>query len=168
MHFSGQGNSKTQTVDQSSAGFAKLSHLFDEKDILSKDGGNQLIKIYENFGRYLGRGFQIHDDLLEITTDSQIMGKSLGSDIFKGKQTLMVIMAREYFPDEWANLLTQTDSNKLIKSVGSFFQEKNIINETKIISESCFNSSLHYLKKLEGVSTNELEQLVDLIKKRTY
>ena len=136
--------------------------------IVYKGGGSKLIKTYENFGKYLGRGFQIHDDLLEITTDSQIMGKSLGSDIFKGKQTIMVIMAREYFPDEWANLLTQTNSNKLIKSVGSFFQEKNIINETRIISESCFNSSLHYLKKLEGVSTNELEQLVGLIKKRTY
>ena len=136
--------------------------------IVYKGGGSQLIKIYENFGRYLGRGFQIHDDLLEITTDSQIMGKSLGSDIYKGKQTLMVIMAREHFPDQWADLLAHTDSNKLIKSVCSFFEEKNIINETKIISESCFNSSLHYLKKIEGVNTNELEQLVDLIKKRTY
>ena len=94
------------------------------------------------------------------------MGKSLGSDIFKGKQTLMVIMAREHFPDEWANLLAHTDSNKLVKSVCSFLRKKNI-SETKLISESCFNSSLNYLKN-EGVNTNELEQLVDLIKKRTY
>ena len=35
--------------------------------IVYKSGGSQLIKIYENFGRYLSRGFQIHDDLLEIT-----------------------------------------------------------------------------------------------------
>ena len=43
VHYSGLGNKKTQTVDQSSAGLAKLSHLFDDKDVLSKEGGNQLI-----------------------------------------------------------------------------------------------------------------------------
>jgi len=43
VHFSGQGNTKTQTIDQSSAGLAKLSHLFSDEEIENKDGGNQLI-----------------------------------------------------------------------------------------------------------------------------
>ena len=36
----------------------------------------------------LGKGFQIHDDLLEITSDSKTMGKSLDSDIFEGSRQL--------------------------------------------------------------------------------
>lgn len=136
--------------------------------IIYNGGSNELVNIYEQFGRNIGRGFQIHDDLLEITADSHIMGKSLGSDIYKGKQTIMIIMAREDYPDEWAELLNNTEPNNLIKNISSFFEEKNIIQETKLISESYFSSSLNYLKKLDGVFINELEQLVELIEKRTY
>lgn len=43
VHFSGQGNTKTQTIDQSSAGLAKHSQLFKEQEFATKEGGNQLI-----------------------------------------------------------------------------------------------------------------------------
>ena len=62
--------------------------------IIYNDGSEEQIYIYEQFGRNLGMGFQIHDDLLEITADTETMGKSLGSDIYEGKQTIMVILAR--------------------------------------------------------------------------
>ena len=136
--------------------------------IVYNNGDKELINIYEQFGRHLGRGFQIHDDLLEITADSKVMGKSLGSDIFQGKQTIMVILARENFPDEWAELLNNSDSNELFGSISYFFQEKNIIQETRSISESYFSSSLNYLRQLNKINTDELVQLVHLIKERTY
>ena len=66
-------------------------------------------------------GFQIHDDLLEITADTETMGKSLGSDIFEGKQTIMVILARESYPDEWRDLLNSSKNNELIKNIYIFF-----------------------------------------------
>ena len=66
----------------------------------------KLIDSYEQFGRCLGKGFQIHDDILEVTADSQTMGKSLGSDITEGKQTLMVIKARNEYPDEWNDIIS--------------------------------------------------------------
>lgn len=136
--------------------------------IVYNNGDNELINIYEQFGRHLGRGFQIHDDLLEITADSKVMGKSLGSDIFQGKQTIMVILARENYPDEWAELLNNSDSNELFGAISSFFREKNIVQETRSISESYFSSSLNYLRQLNKINTDELVQLVHLIKERTY
>ena len=136
--------------------------------IIYNDSSPEMIHIYESFGRHLGRGFQIHDDLLEITADSKVMGKSLGSDIFQGKQTIMVIMARENHPDEWEELLNNSDSNELFGKISSFFKNKNIIKETRLISESYFSSSLDYLRKLNTINTDELVQLVHLIKKRTY
>jgi len=110
-------------------------------------------------------GFQIHDDLLEITADTETMGKSLGSDIFEGKQTIMVILAKESYPDEWKDLLNLSETNDLIKNIYYFFEEKNIINETRSISDAYFQESLNFLKKLDGVNTQELAQLVNFIEK---
>ena len=72
---------------------------------------NDTIDALDQFGRNLGKGFQIHDDLLEIYSDSHTMGKSLGSDIYTGKQTMMVIMARENSPLEWTAMLDKCDDN---------------------------------------------------------
>lgn len=43
------------------------------------------------FGEKLGIAFQIQDDLLDITGDQRVVGKSLGKDMEKGKLTLPVI-----------------------------------------------------------------------------
>ena len=57
----------------------------------------EVINYFDQFGRAFGNGFQIHDDLLEIYGNPNEMGKSLGSDIAEGKQTMMVIKARNLF-----------------------------------------------------------------------
>ena len=136
--------------------------------IIYNDGSKEQIYIYEQFGRNLGMGFQMHDDLLEITADTKTMGKSLGSDIYEGKQTIMVILARESYPDEWRDLLNLSENNELIKNIYNFFEEKNIIQETRAISDAYFKASLNFLKKLDGINTEELVQLVHLIEKRTF
>ena len=130
--------------------------------IIYNDGSEEQIYIYEQFGRNLGMGFQIHDDLLEITADTETMGKSLGSDIFEGKQTIMVILARESYPDEWRDLLNSSENNELIKNIYNFFEAKNIIKETRSISDAYFKASLNFLNKLDGINTEDLEQLVPL------
>ena len=136
--------------------------------IIYNDGSKEQIYIYEQFGRNLGMGFQMHDDLLEITADTETMGKSLGSDIYEGKQTIMVILARESYPDEWRDILDSPENNELIKNIYNFFEEKNIIQETRSISEAYFKTSLNFLKKLDDINTEELVQLVHLIEKRTF
>jgi len=136
--------------------------------IIYNGGSKELISVYEQFGRNLGIGFQIHDDLLEIAGDTEIMGKSLGSDIFQGKQTILVILARESYPNEWRELLDSSETKELVKNIYSFFKEKNILQKARSISDSYFKTSLNYLKKLDGISTDDLMQLVHLIEKRTY
>ena len=46
-----------------------------------------------DYGRLLGRAFQIQDDYLEIFSDSKNMQKSLESDIMLGKKTFLMIHA---------------------------------------------------------------------------
>lgn len=42
LHISGKGNTKSHTIDHSSAGLAKLSGLLNESEIAQLEGGNQL------------------------------------------------------------------------------------------------------------------------------
>jgi len=49
----------------------------------------------EHFGYEIGQAFQIQDDLLELTSTMDVMGKSLGSDVFENKKTFLIIKARE-------------------------------------------------------------------------
>ena len=48
---------------------------------------------FRKFGFELGKAFQLQDDLLEITSTKSKMGKSLGSDLVKGKKTFLLINA---------------------------------------------------------------------------
>lgn len=46
-----------------------------------------------DFGRMAGVGFQIYDDVIDLITPEEILGKAQGGDILEGKRTLIVIHA---------------------------------------------------------------------------
>lgn len=45
------------------------------------------------FGFHIGMAFQMADDLLDYTSDTAVLGKSVGADLMEGKLTLPVIVA---------------------------------------------------------------------------
>lgn len=52
-----------------------------------------------NFGTYLGRCFQIRDDILDLTSTFSGQKKQKGNDIYEGKRTLMLIHLLRSLPD---------------------------------------------------------------------
>lgn len=52
-----------------------------------------------NFGTYTGIGFQIFDDVLDLTAPEDVLGKVRGSDIMEGKRTIIAIHAKEHGVD---------------------------------------------------------------------
>lgn len=46
-----------------------------------------------SYGRHLGTAFQLVDDLLDYTADSDVMGKQAGDDLAEGKPTLPLLYA---------------------------------------------------------------------------
>ena len=54
-----------------------------------------LCKAVRDYGRKLGRAFQIQDDILELYASEIEMGKSLDSDVLLGKKTYPILKARE-------------------------------------------------------------------------
>jgi geranylgeranyl diphosphate synthase type I len=49
----------------------------------------------EKYGKLTGMGFQIHDDVLDLTASEKVLGKRQGGDIAEGKKTLIMIHAME-------------------------------------------------------------------------
>jgi geranylgeranyl diphosphate synthase type I len=48
-----------------------------------------------SYGRSIGQAFQIQDDVLDLTTPSETLGKQRGSDLVEGKRTIITQHARE-------------------------------------------------------------------------
>lgn len=55
-----------------------------------------IIQTYEQFGRRLGRAFQLRDDLLDLTSNTKESGKSVMQDFQEGIYTLPVLLARDH------------------------------------------------------------------------
>lgn len=127
-----------------------------------------IISLYNQYGRNLGKGFQIHDDLLEITSDQNQMGKSLGSDLLEGKQTIMVIKARERNHDGWKKLIKSSNPLNIIENARMFFNENGIVDFSKSKAKSYFNLARENLNQLNDIETEELKNFTKLIEKRTF
>ncbi|MEC9050532.1 MAG: polyprenyl synthetase family protein [Candidatus Neomarinimicrobiota bacterium] len=128
----------------------------------------KVINEFDQFGRALGNGFQIHDDLLEIYGNPNEMGKSLGSDIAEGKQTMMVIKARNLFGKEWGEIIGDPDRIDFMDRIRSFFSENGIENETKGLAQTYFDLARNSLEKIEEINCSELFDFVNLVETRSY
>lgn len=52
------------------------------------------------FGRHVGIAYQIFDDLVDLYADESMIGKTLGTDLDKGKFTLPLLLLLEKLPEE--------------------------------------------------------------------
>lgn len=78
-------------------------------------------KAFQKFGHDFGVAFQMIDDYLDLAGEESLIGKSLGTDIFKGKMTLPVIQLFSEMDDE-----ERTSAINLVKnSIEKLSQSKN-------------------------------------------
>lgn len=65
---------------------------------------------------HIGILFQIQDDLLELTSNPETMGKTLGSDLVRGKKTYPYLYAKqELSPPEWEEFMDLCSEERLQK-----------------------------------------------------
>lgn len=93
----------------------KTATLFGAACALGTTGSrmsSRVINSLEKFGLNLGIAFQIADDCLDIMGDEKEMGKSLGTDVGKGKLTLPVIKLLRELSDADKSKVTELLSNR--------------------------------------------------------
>ncbi|MDD2619503.1 MAG: polyprenyl synthetase family protein [Syntrophomonadaceae bacterium] len=76
------------------------------------NASQQSVKAVKDYGYYLGMAFQVTDDILDIISDEQVLGKPTGSDIRQGVITLPALYALNHSPHgaELARLLSSPES----------------------------------------------------------
>jgi len=76
--------------------YSKTAKLFEAAARLGAVIGNQPPTIEEamaKYGMHLGTSFQLIDDVLDYTADSETLGKNVGDDLAEGKPTLPLLYA---------------------------------------------------------------------------
>ena len=125
--------------------------------------------LFREFGRRIGRAFQIQDDILEIFSDSKTMGKSLESDLVLGKKTFLMVNAEEQNPgfiDEVNKLISKNYSKGIIKVRKMFLDNGSYDAAKKLINENIKHAN-DILKSL-SYDTQYLQYFSDLIGTRKF
>lgn len=125
--------------------YCKTAKLFEAATLLAAvlaDATPEQETALGNYGKYLGTAFQLTDDLLDYTADSDDLGKNIGDDLAEGKPTLPLIYAIAHGTDEEKQLIRQAieqgDGTQAIDKIVAALHHCGALNYTqqKAIEES--------------------------------
>ena len=123
------------------------------------------------FGYYIGKGFQIQDDVLEIFSDVKAMGKSLGREVNANKQTALTLMARKLVPQDWNKFCERQGSQTIdekLTGLRSFFENKGVYAETTAMADKYFKDAVNALAVVPNPGREDLLAYTNFIKNREY
>lgn len=144
-----------------------LIGLSAELGAISVGANDEDVTKVRDYGRLIGRAFQIQDDLLEIYSDSNNMGKSLGSDLLLGKKTYLMIKAKESISLE-LNLaleLAQENFTAGLETVRTLLIDLGIRQKTEEKIKSIIKEADLLLNEL-NIETDKLSFFSNLITNR--
>ena len=133
------------------------------------DQPDSVINELQSFGLNLGMAFQIQDDILEIFGDSKSMGKSLGSDLIAGKQTILTVLARENDAKGWKKIWDETinsDIKAALEKLRAYFDENGILESAKNMAKKYTEAAQKNLEIIPKERRAQLEQLTEFVWKR--
>ncbi len=118
---------------------------------IASDADRDVVEALSSWGWNCGIIFQISDDILDLTSDSETLGKPAGNDILEGTYTLPVLVALQQDKDKYEEILSNVkeDSSKLEDALNEFRNEK-IIVECKDIVNQYFNKSIESIYSLKN------------------
>lgn len=146
--------------------------------ILAGATEKQLEKIY-HFGKLLGFGFQIQDDLLDLTSNFSGLKKQ-GDDIYEGKRTIILLHLLRNIKGkekkELLKILKKTREEKTEKEVkwvikmmarhGSLDHGKKLLKKFLNQASEFFDQELNFLTKQPA--RNQIKALIKFLEERKY
>ncbi len=130
--------------------YAKTASLFalaTETGARLSEGANEEITAMWRFGKTLGLAFQIADDLLDITSAEEALGKPAGNDLRHGIITLPVLIYLEMQPaarPRLQSLLQEPDTTGFDQLIADV-RQSDAIDETLQIAETHVQDALEIL-----------------------
>ncbi|QQR92513.1 MAG: polyprenyl synthetase family protein [Candidatus Iainarchaeum archaeon] len=125
------------------------------------------LKALEEYALHAATCFQIQDDILDITPGAE-KGRPLGSDIRKGKNTILVIEAKKTLNEkEWKKVEHALGNEKIgekeLNEIMQLFKEKNIVTNAQKIAEENIAKGKAALRKAKPAFDKEWMQFLDAL-----
>ncbi|MBU3111419.1 polyprenyl synthetase family protein [Clostridium lacusfryxellense] len=115
-------------------------------------------KLLGRVGYYIGMAFQIIDDLLDYSGDTNKLGKSAQSDLIKGYYTLPLIYAMtEDVNDEISTILDNSTLNDSdISKVIILVNKYNGIDKARNLADKYTKKAFEYIERLPNCESKEI------------
>ena len=135
--------------------------------ILSKMKDLDIKNLYQ-FGEFMGIGFQLQDDYLDVFGDRKF-GKKIGGDILLNKKTYLLIKLLESTNEKEKIIINNWINNsnnpiQKIEAITNLMKDKNIDSITESVINDYFNKAFNYLKKID-IKNSQKNELIKFSKK---
>ncbi len=140
-------------------------------------GREDQINLLKEFGKYLGRAFQIIDDVLDVTSDFRGL-KERGNDIYEGKRTLLLIhLVNNCNGEEFEKVREilskprEKKSKEEVEYIISLMNKYGSVSYARKRAEEFTKKALEVLERIDFVEEQYKEELrlaVDFILNRDH
>ena len=135
--------------------------------ILSKMKDLDIKNLYQ-FGEFMGIGFQLQDDYLDVFGNKKF-GKKIGGDILLNKKTYLLIKLLESTNEKEKIIINNWINNsnnpiQKIEAITSLMKDKNIDSITESVINDYYNKAFDYLEKID-IKNSKKNELIKFSKK---
>ncbi len=151
---------------------ARLLSICTEIGALIADAGETQISLFRRFGEHLGLAFQIQDDLLDITSSQEILGKDFGSDVKRRKRTFLYVHVTTHGSREHRDALKKIFSKPAVApqdilSAQQIFKAAGALAAAETAAAAHLRKALACLSRLEpAAATEDLREFIDMLLQR--
>jgi geranylgeranyl diphosphate synthase type II len=132
------------------------------------------LEALRRYGEYVGRAFQLQDDLLDIIADEKEFGKTIGGDLVEGKKTFLLLEALRRAKGEQKKMLQRVFTHggvprKHAVTFRRIYEETGAIDSAKKRIEDDITEAKNRLSTLPASAAREtLRWLAEKLLDRTY
>lgn len=133
--------------------YCKTAKLFEAATHLAaviNQNDQSMIDAMKAYGTHLGTAFQLIDDHLDYTADSEKLGKNIGDDLAEGKPTLPLIYAMKQGTQQQASLIKEAIVNG--NGMDNLDEILQILNDTGALDYTLQQAQLEADKAIDAIS----------------
>lgn len=174
-YFSGNYSAPSR-MEYESCIYKKTASLFQtasETGAILTDAPEDVVSALKRYGYNIGMAFQVIDDILDVTGNSQEIGKPVGNDLLQGVLTLPAIILMERDPN--CGPLNELVSGNGRSNEAVVQEALEMLQNPEIIS-SCFAVAREYCSEAAGAlsivpdspARSSLLTLTEFVRERSY
>lgn len=120
------------------------------------------------FGRHVGMAYQIFDDLVDLFAAESMIGKTLGTDLDKGKFTLPLLLLLERLPEEERTDLMErfrAGDKTVLSEFTSRLHEFPVFEEVVAVFEAQLTKATAAIDSFEGLPpVPHMKKIIQLVR----